>query len=295
MKTELGDLPYNTWGLMLTAAFFAAAYVVHRRSAKVGIDPDKMVGLYIIAIICGLLGARLLHFMMAANTGFFENPLVFFDFGKGGFAVYGGVLLAYVVGKIYGRVRGVNTWKMGDVVMPSVLLGQAIGRLGCFFAGCCHGTVIELPDSAIALLPDSFAGGQLWAIPGVPFLVELTRHGVGDNNVVVYATQLYESAVCFALFGITSWLWKRRLFDGQIEASYFIFYAIWRPINESLRGDEVRGLGYFGDLTTSQVVSIPVFLWGVFIILWQFRKGVAPEKPFEMTHAELTEGSAPRL
>lgn len=295
MKTEMGDLPYNTWGLLLTVAFFAAALVVHRRSARVGIDPDKMVGLYIIAIIGGLLGARLLHFTMAKDTGFFDNPLVFFNFSKGGFAVYGGVLLAYVIGKFYGWFRGVNVWKMGDVVMPSVLLGQAIGRLGCFFAGCCHGAVIQLPDNAIALFPESFSGGQLWVVPSVPFLVELTRHGVGENNVVVLATQLYESVVCFALFGVTSWLWKRRLFDGQIEASYFILYGLWRPINESLRGDEVRGLGYFGDLTTSQVVSIPVVIYGVLLILLRFRKGVAPETPFELTHEELTEGSAPKL
>jgi phosphatidylglycerol:prolipoprotein diacylglycerol transferase len=295
MKTEFGDLPYNTWGLTLTLAFFAAAWVVHVRSRKVGIDPDKMVGLYIIAIVAGLLGARLLHFTMAKDTEFWEHPSVYFDFSKGGFAVYGGVILAWTIGKLYGWSRGIDVWKLGDVVMPSVLLGQAIGRIGCFFAGCCHGRIAELPANAVALLPAGFSGGQLWFVPGPPFLLELTRHGVGENNVVVLPTQIYESVVCFALFGLTSWLWKRRIFDGQIEASYFILYGLWRPINEHLRGDTVRGTDWFGSLTTSQVVSIPVVVVGVLMVLFRFSKGVAPETPFIVRDEDLSAGSAPRV
>jgi phosphatidylglycerol:prolipoprotein diacylglycerol transferase len=295
MKTAFGDLPYNTWGLTLTLAFFAAAWVVHVRSSRVGIDPDKMVGLYIIAIVAGLAGARLLHFAMAKDTDFWNHPSLYFDFSKGGFAVYGGVILAWAVGKAYGLVRGINVWKMGDVVMPSVLLGQAIGRIGCFFAGCCHGRVADLPASAVALLPEGFSGGQLWFVPGPPFLLELTRHGVGENNVVVLPTQLYEAGVCLLLFALTSWLWRRRIFDGQIEASYFLLYGIWRPINEALRGDSVRGTDWFGSLTTSQVVSIPVVVVGALIVLLRFRKGVAPEAPFVFSDTEISAGSAPRV
>ena len=77
-------------------------------------------------------------------------------------------------------------------------------------------------------------------------------------------------------------------------AAVLVHYAIWRPINESLRGDEVRGLGYFGFLTTSQVISIPVGLFGIAIVLWRFRKGIAPEAPFR--HEEpMAGGSRPRL
>ncbi len=295
MQTPMGELPYNTWGLLLTVAFFAAALVVHRRSARVGIDPDKMVGLYVIAIVAGLAGARLLHYLGAKDTEFYENPMVYFDLSKGGFAVLGGVIGAAVLGIVYGFVRGIPVLKMADVVAPAVILGMSIGRVGCFFAGCCHGRPVDLPDGALALLPESFGGGQLWFVAGPPFLLELTRHGVGTNNQVVLATQAYDAVVLGGLFAVLSWLWHRRLFDGQVSGTAMVLYGIWRPIVESLRGDEIRGTDHFGSLTTSQVASIGVLVAGVLLLLVRFRHGVAPETPFAPTDEDLTSGSAPRI
>ncbi len=295
-------LSINTWGVLVTLAFAAAAWVVHHRTRRVGIDPDKMVWLYVIAIVAGLAGARLLHFTMAAPKEFFADPLIYFQIWKGGFALYGGLILAGICGVLYAVVRGIPVLKMTDAVFPAVLLGVSIGRMGCFFAGCCHGTVVDLPDNAIALFPSSFSGGQLWLVPGPPFLLELTHAGVGKNNVVVMATQLYETIATGAIFLFTSWLWRHRRFDGQVFGVSLMLYAIWRPINEMIRGDDVRGLAHLQFLpaswpvhTTSQAISLPVFFVGLLIVLVFFRSGVKPEKPFEPTAAELTEGSAPQF
>ncbi len=295
MRTSLGDLPYNTWGLLLTVAFFAAALVVHRRSSRVGIDPDKMVGLYIIAILAGLAGARLLHYLGAEGTEFYDNPLVYFDLSKGGFAVLGGVIGAAALGVVYGLVRRIPVLKMADVVAPAVILGMSIGRVGCFFAGCCHGAVVELPAGAIAVLPESFGGGQLWVTGAPPFLFEMTTRGVGHNNVVVLATQVYDAVVLAGLFAVLSWLWHRRLFDGQVAGTSMVLYGIWRPIVETFRGDEIRGTGHFGALTTSQVASVLVLVGGLILLAVQFRRGVAPETPFAPTDDDITRGSAPRI
>lgn len=294
-----GDLAINTWGVMVTLAFAVAAFVVHHRTKKVGINPDWMVWLYVIAIVAGLAGARLLHFTMATPKEFFADPMIFFRVWQGGFALLGGVILAGIGGCIYALARGIPVWKMCDAVMPAVLLGVAIGRMGCFFAGCCHGSLHALPDNAIALFPDTFAagttGGQLWFVPGPPFLLEMTNNGVGKNHVIVTATQLYETIVTLGIFLSMSWLWRRRAFDGQVFGTTLMLYGIWRPINESLRGDDVRGLGYFGHLTTSQVMSIPVFLLGLIILIVKFRSGVKPETPFEPSQDELVSGSAPKF
>ncbi len=296
------DMAINTWGVMITLAFAAAAFVVHGRTRRVGIDPDKMVWLYVIAIVGGLAGARLLHFTMATPKEFFADPMVFFRFWQGGFAFYGGVIVAGVAGVIYGMARGVDAWKMSDAVMPAVLLGLALGRVGCFFAGCCHGAAYALPADAVALLPDDFSGGQLWFIPRAPFLLELTHDGVGHNDVVVMATQLYEVVASLLMFGIGSWVWHHRRYDGQVVGVCMIMYALWRPFNESLRGDTVRGTQYLEFLpaewpvhTTSQVVSIPVLVIGLLILLLRIRSGLRPEKPFEPPHEEVIAGSAPRL
>ena len=294
-QTPFGELPYNTWGLMITLAFLAASVYSHSRAKRVGIDPDKMVGMYITAIIFGLAGARLMHFTMATPDVFFADPMIFFKIWTGGFAFYGGFILAAVAGITYAIIRGIDPWKLSDVTGPSVMLGLAMGRIGCFSAGCCHGREIQLPADAVALFPSTYGGGQLWFFPHVPFLAEMTRHGVGHNNVVVYPTQLFEVAAAFTIFLLGRWLFEHRKFDGMVISFVCIAYALWRPFNESLRGDEVRGMGYFGFLTSSQLISIPVFAIGILIFLIKFRSGVKKETPFVLTEAEEMEGSVPRL
>jgi phosphatidylglycerol:prolipoprotein diacylglycerol transferase len=301
-QPENSQLSINTWGVLVTLAFAAAAWVVHHRTRKVGIDPDKMVWLYLIAIVGGLAGARLLHFTMATPEAFFKDPLIYFRIWEGGFALYGGLLAAGFGGVAYGFARGINVWKMTDAVFPAVLLGVSIGRVGCFFAGCCHGAVVELPADAIALFPASFSGGQLWLVPHAPFLLEMTRNGVGENDVVVMATQLYETIVTGGIFLAMSWLWHHRRFDGQVFGVSLMLYAIWRPINEMIRGDDVRGLDHLTFLpaswpvhTTSQAISLPVFAIGLMIVIFRFNRGVAPETPFQPTTEEVVEGSAPRF
>lgn len=293
-QTAFGEVPYNSWGLMITLAFLVAAIVSHRRAAKVGIDPDKMVGLYLTAIVLGLAGARLLHFLMATPDVFFADPLIFFRIWQGGFAFYGGFILAGIGGILYGIRRGINPWKLADVVGPTVMLGLAIGRIGCFMAGCCHGMKIELPPGARALLPDTFTGGQLFLLDHFPFIAEMTRHGVGHNNIPVYPTQLWESLACVVIFGVTTLMWHYRRFDGQVFAAVLLLYSMWRPVNESMRGDEVRGTDYLGLFTTSQLISIPVAVVGLAIVVLRFRRGVAPEVPFQPEDEGET-ASAPRL
>jgi phosphatidylglycerol:prolipoprotein diacylglycerol transferase len=279
--TAMGDVPYNTWGLMITLAFLTASLTAQVRAARVGIDPDKLVGIYVAAIVTGLLGARLLHFLMATPEEFFANPLVYFKIWQGGFAFYGGLILASIVAMWMAHKRGLNVLKVADLIAPVVMLGLAFGRIGCFFAGCCHGMAMPLPADAQGLFSESFSGGQLYWMPHPPYLLELTHHGVGHNDIPVLPTQLYESVAAFTIFVLTSILWRFRRFDGQVMGAMLVLYSIWRPFNESLRGDEIRGVGYFGFLTTSQLISIPVFVVGVLFLLNGFRVGFAPEKPFD--------------
>lgn len=290
--SPLGEVPFNSWGLMITIAFLVASLVSQRRAAKVGIDPDKMVGIYLVSIVLGLMGARLLHFLMATPDVFFADPMIFFRIWQGGFAFYGGFILAAIGAVWYGIRKGIDPWKLADVIGPNVMLGLAFGRIGCFLAGCCHGRQFTLPADAKALLPDTFSGGQIFLIHQFPFLGVITRHGVGHNDVPVYPTQLWESAASVLIWIITSFLWRHRRFDGQVISAVLLLYSIWRPINESMRGDEVRGLGYFGLFTTSQLISIPVAVVGVAILLLRFNKGVKPEKPWE---PEEVVGEAPRF
>ncbi len=240
--TPFGELPYNTWGLMIMLAFLASAVLAARRCEAVGIDPDIMGGMVGLSAASGLAGARLLHFLMSEDrAAFFANPLVYFNLSRGGFAFYGGFLLAAVMGVLYARQRGVDVWKFADACAPAVMIGLSVGRLGCFFAGCCHGARFALPPDATALLPEAFSGGQLYAFASFPWVGMVTHGGVGLNDAPVYPTQLWEALAALVICGVclVSFRWRR--FDGQVMATMLVLYALWRPVNESMRGDAVRG------------------------------------------------------
>jgi phosphatidylglycerol:prolipoprotein diacylglycerol transferase len=293
LNTPFGELPFPVYGLMMTLAVLAASLVGHVRSKKVGINPDQMVPIYLICVTAGIAGSRLLHFIGAEPEKFFANPFIFFDLSQGGLAVYGGLIGGFLAVWAWCARQEIPFWKVADIMAPAVILGVSIGRIGCFFAGCCHGQSCELPLDVATLY--SGDGGKIWWSSGTfPHLLLLTHHGVGVNDKVVYPTQLWESAATLVIFLLSSVSFRYRKFDGQVVATVAFLYAIWRPINEAMRGDTIRGTDWFG-LTTSQAVSIPVFLGALLIIIFRASKGVAPEKEYVPDLAEDDLGSAPRL
>jgi phosphatidylglycerol:prolipoprotein diacylglycerol transferase len=293
MSTPFGQMPFPVYGLMITTAILAASLVGHTRSVKIGLDPDKMTKVYLICVIAGVAGARFLHFAMADDhEKFWHNPLIYFDPGQGGLAVYGGLIAGFFSVWAYTAWVKMPFWKVADVMGPAVILGVSIGRIGCFFAGCCHGASCALPADATALFNNS--DGAMWVTSQFPFLITETQHGVGVNGMPVYPTQLWESAACFLIFLISSASFRHRFFDGQALATVAVLYSIWRPINEHMRGDDVRGTDWFG-LTTSQAISVPVFFGAILLVLLRGRRGVSPETPFQPAIRMDDVGTAPRI
>jgi phosphatidylglycerol:prolipoprotein diacylglycerol transferase len=263
---------------MVTLAFIVASLVLGARAGKVGIDPDRLMPFFLLITLGGLFGARLLHFLMATPSTFFRHPLDFFNLSRGGFAFYGGAIFSTLAGAAYAVRARIPAWKLADASAPSIMLGLAIGRLGCFFAGCCHGRPVEMPAASTLV---HMRGGSVVTTDGFPYLALVFEKGVGVGDIFgvpVYPTQVWESAAAFLLFLFLSWEWKSaRKFDGQVMATLLVTYPILRVVIESFRGDTVRGTSYFGALSTSQVVSIPLFAIGVAIFLLRFRRGVEPE------------------
>jgi phosphatidylglycerol:prolipoprotein diacylglycerol transferase len=275
LSTPYGSLPIHTWGLMITLAFLVSAWITQSRAEEGGVEGDKLVGLYLVAFVCGLAGARLLHFTMAEPERFFSNPLVDFRIWEGGFAFYGGVLLAVLGCVIYARVREIPVWKLADLTAPAIMIGLSLGRLGCFMAGCCHGAACDLPDGAVNVLPEAFSGGALWLFAAPPFLAAEPYGGVGTNHQPLLPTQLWSSAIALGLFLLLSWRWHHRRYDGQVFAWLLLIYPLTRSSIEALRGDTIRGVDWLGLFTTSQLISIPVLLAGLTIVLLRRRGGVA--------------------
>ena len=155
---EFQGIGLHMWGLMLMLAFTAAILTLNHRAKKVGIDPDLLVPFYQIIIIMSLVGSRLLHFVFAEPDVFFSNPLIFFDPNEGGFAFYGGAIGGALAGALYIRWRKIPVWKLLDAAGPTMMLGLCLGRIGCFFAGCCHGRPTEAAQTGTLM---DFQGGSI--------------------------------------------------------------------------------------------------------------------------------------
>jgi phosphatidylglycerol:prolipoprotein diacylglycerol transferase len=238
---NVGPLTLHTYGVLLAIAFLAGLYVAGRLAKKDGLDAARITDLGVYVLIAGLLGAKLLlviveweHYKL--NLGEMWNL-----FQSGG-VFYGGLLGALPVAYFLSKRYGLDLWRTGDVLAPGVILGQAIGRLGCFAAGCCHGRPADVP----------------WA---VRFTDVYAARSVGTPlDTPLHPTQVYESIAAFLIFGILLWLFPRRRFYGQIVMAYGLLYAVARFGIEFFRGDAARGFVFGGLFSTSQFIAILMLL-----------------------------------
>ena len=216
-----------------------------------GLDPDKLWNLGIIAILSGIIGAKLL--MILVDFGYYSSHLrELFSLStlQAGGVWSGGFLLALVMCVWYMRANGLPVLRTCDVFAPGLALGHAFGRVGCFAAGCCYGRETHLP----------------WA---VTFSNPLA-HSISDTplHIPLHPTQLYEMVLelCNCLFLV--WLIRRKKFEGEIIGTYMIIYGIGRFFIEFLRGDEGRG-SFIGWMSGTQAIALSLVIFGG--LLWMRR------------------------
>lgn len=144
---ELGPIPIRAYGFMMMVGFLLSIHLAARRARRCGADEDLVLNLGLIALIVGVIGARLFYVMH--RLPFFlrqDNPLMaIVNITSGGLEFYGGFLLAVaaVIFYIRRKKRSIR-WYM-DILAPAIMLGLAFGRIGCFLNGCCWGAPTELP------------------------------------------------------------------------------------------------------------------------------------------------------
>lgn len=273
----------HTWGLMIMVAFLAAIVRVQRRVPSVGVNPDRLVPMYVLIVVFAILTARLFHFVFATPALFFADPLSFFSLQQGGYVFYGGVVGGAAAGMGFAAWQKLPVWKIADICATAIPLGLALGRVGCFFAGCCHGAEVDGSVDSVLL---TMKGGQIVTLDSAPWLglVYFPGVGVGSlHNVPLYPSQPWATVGALALAELLSWAWHRwRRFDGQITAMMLVLYAGLRSLLEAYRGDTVRGLYELGPatLSTSQLVSLGMVAVAIGIVVVRSRKGLAPETPW---------------
>jgi len=238
---RIGPLTLHTYGALLAAAFLIGLWVAGRQARKHGLDATKLTDLAIYVLIAGLVGAKLL--LLITDWAYYSaNPRELFSILQSGGVFYGGLLGALPVAWWYTRRHAIDGWRAADALVPGLAIGQAIGRLGCFAAGCCYGKPTDLP----------------W---GVTFTNVYSARTVGtplDHSL--HPTQIYESLFTLAIFFGLLLVAERKRFHGQVLLTYIGTYAIARFLVEFVRGDAARGFLFDGALSTSQFIAILMLL-----------------------------------
>jgi phosphatidylglycerol:prolipoprotein diacylglycerol transferase len=282
-------IPIHTYGVLLATGFITAASVGARLAQdewrKLTWVPDAQGGgqwvdtegprkreafmdLTFYLLVGGLVGSRVL-FVLVNWKDYSRDWSQVFSLG-GGLVFYGGLIGATVAAWIFTKLHGMDFLRLADVAIPTVSLGQCLGRLGCFSAGCCWGDVTAAGTRLAAHFPgvglakDLFgrlggtsslafqsqaqdsryvveATGEILhqAAPGAVRISEwVAQHG---TTLPVHPTQIYESIGQLVLFLALMYARRFRRFHGQIFALWLMCYAVLRTSVELFRGDAERG------------------------------------------------------
>jgi len=242
---SIGKLTIFSYGLFVALAFFTAITYLSKqikKSKEKILSQDELYSLFIYIIVSGIIGARLL-FVFSNPQDFVLDPMSVFKLWEGGLTYYGGFISAAIFVLAYVRIKKISILKLGDFFAPALALGHAIGRIGCFFAGCCYGK-----ETNVA-----------WSV------VFRDKNSLAVLGVHLHPTQLYESFGNFLIFFLLYFYSKKEHKKGFLVSFYFISYAVLRFVVEFFRGDPDRGGQYFG-LSVSQILSLILFIIGVSII-----------------------------
>ncbi|WP_419877086.1 prolipoprotein diacylglyceryl transferase [Brevibacillus centrosporus] len=246
----IGPLKIHWYGIIMGLAFFLGTYLARRNSKRSGIDPDHVLNMVVWIIPAAIICARL-YYVIFEWDQYKGNLMDIIAVWKGGLAIHGGLIGGVLAGSWYIRKHNLPFLKLADVMMPSVILGQAIGRWGNFINQEAHGgpATAEFMAKFPAFIRDQmYIGGQYY-----------------------HPTFLYESLWNLVVFVILLlMLYRFKKFDGQILFSYMILYSIGRFFIEGMRTDSLL---IADTLRVAQLVSLSLIAIGLILFLVFARKG----------------------
>jgi len=241
---NLGVISLRWYGLLIAVAVFIGIWLSQRLARQRQLDPDVIADLAIWLVIGAIPAARLYY--VAFNWAYYQEHLdQVVQIWRGGIAIHGAILGGMAAMALFTYWRRLSFWQIGDVIVPSLILGQAIGRWGNFFNSEAFGAPTDLPWKLY--IPAHHRP------PGL--LAEAYYH----------PTFLYESLWNLAVFALLLWLFGQPRYQkpGTLLLTYAIAYSLGRFWIEGLRLDSLM----LGSLRVAQVVSlawIALGVWGLF-------------------------------
>lgn len=225
---------------MLMIALIVSMLWCFRTAKRKGFTRDHVIDISLLTLILGVIGARLVFILLKLDS-YVGRPLDVLKVWEGGLSFHGGVLGGVVAGLWFARRVKRSFWEVADLVTPSLPLGYAIAKWGCFLNGCCYGTPTNLP----------------WACR---FPVEGSAlHALGPPS---HPVQIYDSLLSLLIFAAISFLVPRLKVPGHLFVTYLGLYSVSRIFTEVFRRG-VTGRILFDGITEAQVASAVIIVFAV--------------------------------
>jgi phosphatidylglycerol:prolipoprotein diacylglycerol transferase len=256
MLPELFKLPalgitVYTYGLMLALGCAGGLYIAVRFAESNGVSREHIYHLAFWVLPVSLFGTKLLAIAQLLQDAFlgkgFPSALEILE--TPGFYL-GGLLAGLVSSTLLIKAWKLSWLKTADAVAPSLAIGNVLGRIGCFAAGCCWG---KPTTTWIGVSFDQRAH----EISGVPI------------GLALVPTQLIEAAASLVIFLLLMRRWKRRVFHGQVVLSFMLLYPVERFVVEFWRDDP---RGQIMNLSTSQFLCLHTFAAAAVLYWWLRRR-----------------------
>ena len=210
---ELFGLQIRWYGILISLGMVLGTLLALREAKRVGIKQDDIIDLILIVIPSAIIGARIYYVIF--NWSYYQGDILkMINIRQGGMAIHGGVIGGAIAGYIFCKVKKLNFFKMADIIAPSLILGQAIGRWGNFINQEAHGGATDMP----------------W--------------GIVVDGVKVHPTFLYESLWNLCVFAFLLKYKKHKKYEGQLFIIYIVLYSVGRFFIEGMRTDSLM-LGAF--------------------------------------------------
>ncbi len=245
---QIGPVTIRYYGLMYVIAIAVGFFLLVReaRRRELLLSTESLLDLLLWTIPVAIVGARIYY--VAFHWDHYGTHLIdVLKIWEGGLAIHGGVLAGIAVVFLFARTKKVSFWGLTDALVPSLILGQAIGRIGNLMNGDAFGTPTTLP----------------W---GIRFPAE-SPAGMAYPGQATHPSMIYEMLLNLAIFAFLWWWVRERNFkDGFSTAMYFILYAVARSLVSFTRGDSL----WLGPIRAAHVISV-VFVVGFGILIWRRR------------------------
>jgi phosphatidylglycerol---prolipoprotein diacylglyceryl transferase len=291
MYRELWHHPHiGSYSACLLLAFLFGYLLGRWRAVRVGIPGRHIDNISLLIPPISLFGGRFFSwlFYQPAGTGFVQGMLM----DGGGLVFYGGLAFAIATVVVYTRVQGLSLREVADVWAAPVVLGLAIGRVGCFLAGCCWGdlcvdktAIVSITDPQVAFKVQTFTSVSSERFPlavGFPKGSGAHRQHVklelisadAPRSLPVHPTQLYEAVLAFGFAIFLHFNFSKRRRSGDVFSLMLVGYGVIRFAVEFFRADNAPA--YLG-LTISQVISVVFIVVGGLALLVRVQRVPQPQ------------------